>query len=463
MSFYLSSPTGAIIVRQQAQPPLELTPDIMRNAIIEYCNQTARDLSMTAVVAFGVQNIACHAGLMVEVPGHAAMPTGQFLNLVAGSGYGKTVTMNDFSPSLRRFADEESEIAQKALEADLNAAPAPIIFHSDSTTEEVLDSFRYQTATAIFTSEGAMMTDLQHRGPPAAYNDAHSGQGIRQLRIGRLGVNQPEAKLAILSATQPDPFVDASAKNNCAANVNGYSARCFDVMPVSRGISQAFASGDKTPHLDAYRAQTFEMLKITQREKRSFKLKMSAPSKDMFSWHRDQCAVMLASGQWTGHHQSWLLRLSEKVLRLAAQFRFAESLDGSDVDALSMHRAIAWGQWFADEHMRLFGPLGLLTREVRDAEIAWQCLLDYVTTFRNFDFLNQATIDTLCKEKLKTKPRIQKALNILVHTGQLFPHKQGKTVVFQMHPSVIDGLFGVSGFGFQAPQGQIGYSSWAQH
>jgi hypothetical protein len=419
---------------------------------------------MTAIVAFGVQNIASHAGLMVEVPGHAAMPTGQFFNLVAGSGYGKTATMNAFSASLRRFADEESETAQHALEEDLTAPPAPIIFHSDSTTEEVLDSFRYQTATSIFTSEGAMMSDLQHRGPPAAYNDAYSGQGIRQLRIGRLGVNQPNAKLAILSATQPDPFVDASAKNNGAAYVNGYSARCFDVVPASRGISQAFTSGAQTtPHLDTYNARNFEMLTITQHEKRAFKIQMIAQAHELWYGHRHWCDAMLKSGQWNGHHQSWLIRLPEKVLRLAAQFRFSESLDGSDVDALSMHRAIAWGHWFADEYMRLFGPLGLLTREVRDAEIAWQSLVDYVTTFRNFDYLNQATIETLCKDKLKTKTRIQKALNILVHAGHLFPHRQRKVVVFQMHPSIIDSLLRASGFGFPAPQSLIGCFSWAQH
>jgi hypothetical protein len=440
-----------------------MSPATTMNAVTEYCNQTGRDISMTALIALGVQNIASHAGLMVEAPGHPAMPTGLFFAVVAPSGCGKTSTMNTMSTSLRRFADEECESALSRMEADPTAPPAPIIYHSDSTTEEVLDSFRHQTATAILTSEGAMMTDLQHRGPPAAFNDAFSGEGIRQRRIGRPAVSQPNAKLAILMTTQPDPFLAASEKNNSAGKVNGYDARNFYVMPVTRGYAQTFTSGAKsTPDLDAYCARNYQMLKITQRDKRAFKIKMDAQAQELWYGLRDWSEAMLTSGQWNGHHQAWLLRLPEKTLRLAAQFRFSESLDGSDVDALSMHRAIAWGHWFAGEYMRLFGPLGLLTREVRDAEVAWQVLVEYVTTYRDFDYLNQTTIDTLCQEQLKTKARIQKALKLLVHNGQLFPVKLGKAVAFQMHPSIIDNAFRPAWQVTYHPQQSLGYGLQCQ-
>lgn len=100
-----------------------------------------------------------------------------------------------------------------------------------------------------------------------------------------------------------------------------------------------------------------------------------------------------------------------------------------------MQRAIAWGHWFANEHLRLFGPLGLLTREVRDAEMAWQVLVEYVTTYRDFNYLDQTTVNTLCQDKLKTKARIQKALKLLVHNGQLFPAKLGKLWRFKCIPA----------------------------
>jgi hypothetical protein len=427
------------------------------NAVNEYCRQTGRDMSMTAVSAMAVQNIACHAGLMVEAPGCPAMPVGQFINLLAPSGFGKTSTIGACSRSLRQFADEECESAQRRLEVDPTGPPAPIIFHSDSTPEEVLDSFRHQTATAILTSEGAMMTDLQHRGPPPAFNDAYSGEGIRQRRIGRPSVNQPKAKLASFIATQPDSLVDHFVKNNGAAFFNGNSARGIYAMPVTRGTPQTYTNGSlKSPHLDAYNDRNYEMLRITQRDKRANTLKMDAQVQEMWFGLRQQCDCQLASGQWTGHHQGWILRLPEKVLRLAAQFRFSESLDGSDIDALSMQRAIAWGYWFADEYLRLFGTMGWLTREVRDADITWQALVDYVATYRDFSYLNQDNINTLCQEKLKTKARTQKAIKLLVHIGKITPFQLGKKVHFQMHPAIIDHLLAPSQYTQFRYQNQLG-------
>lgn len=430
---------GEPIVNSQTRLPIEMTDAITMNAVTEHCDRTGHDMTMAAVIAMGVQNIACHAGVMVEAPGHSAMPIGQFIEIVAPSGFGKTSIMSAMSTGLRRFAGEEYDCARSCLQADLTEPPAPIVFHSDSTTEEVLDCFRHQTATSIFTSESAMMTDLQHRGPPAAFNDIYSGEGIRQRRIGRAAVNQPHAKLAILSTTQPDPFVDAFEKNNGVAKVNGYSGRCFYAMPVLSGTHKAFESGTKTtPHLDAYNTRIYEALKITQREKRMVNIKLDARAQELWFEHRRWCEAMRTAGHWGGYRQAWLMRLPEKVLRLAGQFRFSESLDGSDIDALSMHRAIAWGHWFADEYLRLFGPLGVLTREVRDAENAWQLLVDHVTTFRDFNPIDQKMIGHLCQDKLKTKARIQKALQVLVHYRRLFPVQVGKNLVFQIHGSVID-------------------------
>lgn len=191
---------------------------------------------------------------------------------------------------------------------------------------------------------------------------------------------------------------------------------------------------------------------------------MVPPNARLSRWYglRHWCGAMLTSGQWNGHNQAWLLRLPEKMLRLAAQFRFSESLDGSDIDTLSMQRAIAWGHWFANEHLRLFGPLGLLTREVRDAEMAWQVLVEYVTTYRDFNYLDQTTVNTLCQDKLKTKARIQKSLKLLVHNGQLFPAKLGKAVAFQMHPSVIDNAFRPAWQVAYHPQQSLGYGHQCQ-
>lgn len=430
------------MMRPQARPPIEWTPSITMNAIQEYCSQTGRDLSMVALSAFGVQNISCHAGLMVEAPGRAAMPSGLFAQIAADSGCGKSSTMKAFSTSLRRFETEENDTAQNRMAEDPAAAPAPIIYHSDSTPEAVIESFRNQPATAIFTSEGMMMLDLQHRGPPPAFNDAFSGEGVRHRRISRGAVNQPDAKLAILTATQPGPLVDSLAKNNSAAFLNGYVGRGFYVMPSTRSSTPYFAAGCQTSrYRDEYNERNYEMLKLTLREKCSFTLKMNADAQ--YAWF-GLCKQVddwtKYCGSWTGLHQAWAMRLPEKVLRLAAQFRFSESLDGTEIDALSMQRAITWGYWFADEYLRLFGPLGWLTRDVHDAQEAWQCLCNHVTNFGNFNLLSLASIEVLCQEKLKTTARLKKALKLLVYTGQLFTVKQGKSLCFQMHPSITNNL-----------------------
>ena len=148
----------------------------------------------------------------------------------------------------------------------------------------------------------------------------------------------------------------------------------------------------------------------------------------------------MAPGASFANHAAWAAKLPEKVLRLAAQFHFCETMNGSEIDGLAMHRAIVWGNWYADEYMRLFGPFGWMTPDVRDAIQTLKCLTDYVTNYRDFNYLSMATVETLCLEKVKIKARLKKALNLLSHCGHIFPIQQGKSLSFQMNTDLINNL-----------------------
>ena len=84
-----------------------------------------------------------------------------------------------------------------------------------------------------------------------------------------------------------------------------------------------------------------------------------------------------------------------------------------------------------------------------DAQTAWQCLLQHLFSHRNLSLLNTTSIVRLCREKLKTKSRVKKALKLLIEKEQLFPVKYQKDILFLMHPAVITDLLVTSLPGIQ--------------
>ena len=86
----------------------------------------------------------------------------------------------------------------------------------------------------------------------------------------------------------------------------------------------------------------------------------------------------------------------------------------------------------------------------KDAQIAWQCLLQHLFTHRDLNPLNRASIFRLCIDKLRTEARVKKALSQLIQKEQLFPAAYKNDVVYLMHPKVIADILATSLPGIQS-------------
>jgi hypothetical protein len=352
-------------------PPIDSLPPILRNVVYALIDAHGISPRLSAVTAIGMLSAAQH-GFCNVLTENGPSPTSLNLHVVAQSGAGKNTAFRLLGNGIKKA--EHDRLKHLPESPDLTGENAQTL-HIEATPEAILDNFRHCPVQDVVAPDAESFLKSQTRGPSTIFNDIWSGDGAHQARISRANINVPDARLGMLLASQVEPYLNFRHANRNQAIVNGYESRLLLVyadegyrpnMMTTMNASQKEAIANFTAHTYAARQRS-----ISGAPRIALKLSTAAMCRlsmlsEFVRWTHDQKC-------WTETEIPWANRLVEKVMRLAPHFELAAG-HSHEISATAMEMACTWGEWFAQEHQRLLGPMGLLTLEVRDAQSVWKAM-----------------------------------------------------------------------------------------
>ena len=126
-------------------------------------------------------------------------------------------------------------------------------------------------------------------------------------------------------------------------------------------------------------------------------------------------------------------KVAENIARLAGVFHAFEGYEGTKISVETLRSATTVVLWFTQEFVRLFSPPDPLHETIQDAYLLQDWLVKLVRS-RGWDIVQKNFVLQRGPNQLRTKDRLEWALNCLQAGGRLTLVKQGRKEFMHLNP-----------------------------
>lgn len=239
------------------------------------------------------------------------------------------------------------------------------------------------------------------------------------------------ARLTVSLMSQQQTFRDFLEKQGSLARDNGFLARCLTCWPVStQGFryiqpDQITLPNQAKPSLEEFQKIIESLLnKAWQRHQLGsdrMTIKMSDEAARCWSYYYNRIESAIGPNNWWTDIKDGAAKAAENIARLACLFQAFESCESQDdfqISAEMIHAADVICMWYMNHFKGIFGQQSALSAEVQDANelMAW---LEKTWAQRNANFIAKNEVRQLGPNKIRSKDRLERAMDILQKDGKI--------------------------------------------
>jgi putative DNA primase/helicase len=470
--------------------PVDSLPEVVRLAVQEVQGFIKAPVAMVACSALANLSLAAQAHYDVARTEKLTGPIGLYFLVVAESGERKSTCDGIFSKVLRDYENQQQEDAKpeiKHCEADLSAWEAiksglvdgikqaakggkdtdqfeqalrkheeikpelprvPRLIYSDFTPEALTYSLAKKwpsggvissEAGAVFGSHG-MGKESQMR----TLSNLNQLWDASKLTFDRRGESYvvDAARLTMALQVQESALMEFIGRTGTLARGTGFMARFLIARPESTQGTRLFTEPpERTPSLENYYSQIGRILDTVApiNERGGLEpsmLTLTPDAKAAWIKFHDAIEVMLGKGGELQDVRDVASKIPDNAVRIAALFHI---IDGS-IGAISFEHfeaASIIAGWHLNEALRFFGELAL-PEAMADAALLDGWLIDYCRG-NGVDMVSTRTVSRLGPGRLRTKEKLQAAVQELIEHGRVLLIQNGKKREIQINPQLLRG------------------------
>jgi len=474
-----------------AEPyPLEVLPDVIREAVEEVQAFAQAPVSMVATSALSALSLAAQALFDVKRAEKLTGPIGLFTLVIADSGERKTTCDSFFLPAICEWERQQADAMRPEgakHEADMDAwnaeregllaaikqaakAPGkvsidalkrelaklqavkpapprvPRLIYSDITPEELgYQLARRWPSAAIASSEaGAVLGSHGMSGDSAMrnmarLNDLWSGEAIQSDRRTAESWQARCARLTVGLQVQESTLRSFFDKSAGLARGTGFLARFLVAWPESTQGTRMFREAPESwPKLASYHQAIERILSIPVAMDDDGALTpailpLTAEAKAEWVNYHDEVEKRLRTGGDFADVRDVASKSADNAARLAALFHLFEKGSGA-VSLEAMEAGCMVAAWHLHESRRFFGEVAIPT-ELSDAMRVIRWAVGYGHAQGRSDV---ATRDLQRLGPVRGKERLDLALTVLAEHHHIRQRTEGKRKLIELHPALLE-------------------------
>lgn len=461
--------------------PIDALGDVLGGAVKAYHETIKAPLELCAQSVLAAASFAVQAHFDVAMPWGETKPTTLFFLTVGGSGERKSgvddavlgaakeqvkqdladyeAVYKDYLVKLQAWQDANEAAKAEAKKAggkvggasakhfenayrDVGEKPDapiyPIGFVSDPTVEGLFKLLMVsQPSVALFSDEGGLligghaMNSENVLKTMSRWCKLWDGSPYDRVRAGDGAGTLYGRRMALHQLAQPE--VMSSLLDNSLANGQGFLARCLVAWPEStigsRQVERFLNPKDRPEARKLYGKlkSLFEAPPSTnplnQRELTPYALKLSKDASNLALKASNEFENLMKPGAELSELKDRTSKALDNALRLAAVLAVIDQGIGCrEISAEHVCRGLDLIQWYLGEALRIKSA-SYVTQEIQDAETLIGWLKNKgIRLFRSKQVLKDGP------NHLRSKPRFDKAIEVLTNSGWIETNKEGVEV-----------------------------------
>jgi putative DNA primase/helicase len=483
-----------LIAKVAPEPyPLDVLPQIIREAVEEVANFVKAPISMVGSSALAAISLACQAHVDVKRAEKLEGPVGVFILVIADSGERKSTCDTFFTRAIREYEEGQAEAAKpilqdhkaafsaweaerdgiisaikqagkmakpvngkdlKTLKAELNehqhAEPEPPRFprllYSDVTPESLaFELAKKWPSGGVVSAEGGSVLGSHGMGRESVMrnlgllNQLWDGASFSIDRRSTESFKVRGARLTIHLQVQEPTLREFLSRSGALARGTGFLARFLVVWPASTQGRRPFTEAPASwPALAAYNRRIAEILEqpAPVDEEGALTpalLSLSPEAKAAWVSFHDAIEGQLASGGDLYDVRDVAAKTADNAVRLAALFQQFEHGMGGAVGLDSFAQASRIAAWHLNESFRFFSELALPV-ELADAARLNSWLIDYCQR-EGTNIVPNREAQRL--GPIREKERLTTALRELEGLDRVKVAHEGRRKIIKVNPALV--------------------------
>lgn len=416
--------------------PIDVLPNLIRQAVLEAQTVSQAPVAMVAGAAFAAASLAVQTRWSIKRLGGLSSPCSVFVVTIAESGERKTTVDQMFLQAVRDFErervqdlrDQDGFVTPPEKLKKKNRRQGIRLLYADATPASVVVGLRDNSRSgALCEDEGGrffssrLVTDL------GLLNKLWGGNDIAvDRKYESFIVLSPRFTASLM--IQPAIFQQAMERKGDEARGIGFLARCLVSYPASTQ-GQRFIRDlpENLEALESFNARVKELLEDQQRlfapitggcmPEGLIELTFSVEAQG--EWERlfDAIECAIRPGGYFCENRDYASKIAENIARMAGIFHAFEGYGGAQISLETLKAAAKVVLWYAREFVRLFSPPRPEEIVQRYAILLEEWLVAYVRRTNVF-FIKKSYILQLGPNSLRKAEILDLAIQRIIETGR---------------------------------------------
>lgn len=482
---------------EAAPCPIDSLPLVMRKAVKEFQGIVKSPIELVVQSAMSALAGACQARYKVERDSYGIFPVSLFTLTIAESGERKSASDGVFIKPILQFEKQQLEAyskskrvyeadhiawekkaksqqgiveklsvddtenvegddldtAKEALVKTLEAEPRyPIrerIIFNDITPEALMQFLSIHPIALITSAEaGGVLASAGMRAESATnfvskLNQMWEAQDISDDRVGRDSSDVRDPRVSLGLMVQPAVFDNFVAGDGHLAKSSGFLSRFLFAHPISTKGERAYREPpqvleDVVAFCNVLSRIVNKGADIPPALRQSITLGLSEEAKDFWETYNNSIEKEVGDGGKYEDVSETACKSGQIAIRLGALFEIVSSSGEPDlVSQESMQCGCMWAYWYLQEALRCFGS-SIRPQAIKDAQVIEQWLIKRQQS-TGLLRTKKSLINKDGPSQLRgQRERIESALAELGECNRLRGIREGKTVLLEVHPQLLE-------------------------
>lgn len=447
--------------------PVNSFPPVMRDLIIELCNDAQVPVELAASVVLAAASMACQSSYEIQLPDGSTKPCSLYLLTIADSGERKSSIYSSVMKPFYEFEKKE-KIAHNLLSQDIKAEqqahkiliksiektikkkmdngiecqrdiekykelikntpsiPKKIKLIYDDVTPEAVQKGLYDNvpSAGIISDEATTFFEGRAKNNLGLFNKLWDGSSFDVERRGGNSFSVENGKFAMLLMIQPDAFIRYFERHGTHACGTGFLPRFLITKVISTQGQRKSRTPSQREGLNAFHKAIEELLKqskeVFYNNAQPIKLALDIETKLELPAIMERIEESIRENKHIfSMSNSYLSKYVENTIRIAALLHV---LSGDKSELIKLHefnKADEIMAYFYSQTKNLFTTyFGTPTNDA-DYLYSWLCNLRNPHTLCPIISLRKSMVRRIAPNHLRDNKRINEALNILQEDGKV--------------------------------------------